>query len=219
LAEGEKLNNTRHSNNNNLRVQVLLDEYQACHSNRNHYDIVRWAIGSIFIGTSLTIFGLTLAKHIAVVFIAFCFSLILIIFWYLYSQHVNPYVMRSIVRMHNIESMLRSDYHIELHNSILHPFPKEYSIGGTRITFWLFCSVIGMWFVSLTLSLYRFLNNNINGTFLFLASILFAIYVGIIIVFSIIHNKFNAISWKEEMEKASSKSNAVYCEKCGKKLK
>ena len=40
-------------------VDVLIAEYHACQENRSHYDSIRWVIGSIFIGASLALFGLS----------------------------------------------------------------------------------------------------------------------------------------------------------------
>ena len=120
-----------------IQVNILLNEYQACHRNRNHYDSVRWTIGSIFIGASLALFGLSLTMHIVVVLLAFVFSIGLVIIWYLYSSHVNPYIMRAMVRMHEIEKKLRDlNFEIKLHKSILDPQPKEkITIPG----FWKYC--------------------------------------------------------------------------------
>ena len=65
------------------KIDVLLAEYQACHRNRDHYDSVRWTIGSIFIATSLTLFGISFLKEVRgnlmeVIFIA-VFSVLLML--------------------------------------------------------------------------------------------------------------------------------------------
>ena len=46
------------------------------------------------------------------------FSILLFMSWYLYNQYVNPYVMISILRTHEIEQELRNYYDIKLHKSI-----------------------------------------------------------------------------------------------------
>jgi hypothetical protein len=45
-------------------VDILLAEYQAAHMNRDHYDSVRWTMGSIFIVGSLTLFGISFAEPV-----------------------------------------------------------------------------------------------------------------------------------------------------------
>ena len=46
------------------RIDVLLAEYQASHRNRNHYDSVRWTIGSILMAASLTLFGISFMEPV-----------------------------------------------------------------------------------------------------------------------------------------------------------
>jgi hypothetical protein len=46
------------------RIDVLLEEYQACQNTRNHYDNIRWTIGSIFIAISLAIFGISFTNEV-----------------------------------------------------------------------------------------------------------------------------------------------------------
>lgn len=103
---------TKPINDPKLLVEALLAEYQACHMNRDHYDSVRWTIGSIFIAASLTLFGISFLEPIvhnrpAVVVMA-AFSLFLFAVWYAYNQHVNPYVKTSLRRLREIESELKN---------------------------------------------------------------------------------------------------------------
>jgi hypothetical protein len=40
----------------NKEIDVFLNEYQAPHHNRNHYDSLHWTIGSIFKAASFALF-------------------------------------------------------------------------------------------------------------------------------------------------------------------
>lgn len=129
---------------NSERAKALLSEYQACHRNRNHYDSVRWTIGSIFIATSLALFGVSFWKEIIdepqKVLLVAIFSGALIATWYLYNRHVNPYVMASVVRFHEIEKELRRmGYSINLHRSIA----TTRKMRGIWVTYLLFMVVCG----------------------------------------------------------------------------
>ena len=93
---------------NSKDKHALLEEYQACIQNRNHYDTIIWIIGSIFLAASLTLFGLSFDKDGLfwdVLLMAF-FSSALMVIWFLYVSHVTPYVMMSLVRLHEIELKL-----------------------------------------------------------------------------------------------------------------
>jgi hypothetical protein len=39
------------------RIKALLEEYHDCHQTRDHYDSVRWTIGSIFIASGVLLLG------------------------------------------------------------------------------------------------------------------------------------------------------------------
>ncbi len=103
----------------NNEVKFALAEYEACNDTRNHYDNIRWTIGSIFMAVSLGLFGLSFSNLFGLPFsnsssdqsvvlvavvLTFLFSLTLMLIWYQYSQHVNPYVLTAIIRAHEIES-------------------------------------------------------------------------------------------------------------------
>lgn len=183
-----------------LQIDIFLNEYQACHQTRNHYDSVRWTIGSIFIGASLALFGLSLDKPLVAVLLAFFFSFFLIIVWYLYAHHVNPYVMASIIRSHEIEKALRNmKFRIELHNSIHRTDDEILNLKGTIITFALFSLVIVIWFFRIALSVYDFFKG-FNRHFLFWACILILVYALFLIVFWGLHEKFNPINLGERIK-------------------
>ena len=135
------------------RIEVWLVEYKACQQNRDHYDSVRWTMGSIFIATSLTLFGVSFISEIKKEFWEVCviasFSLLLTMIWYAYNQHIDPYTLESIKRMHKIEQKLRGmDFDFELQRSVFcasrrHPLG---CIRGAWITYWLVMAIIGAWF-------------------------------------------------------------------------
>jgi len=181
-----------------LQIDVLLNEYQACHRNRNHYDGVRWTIGSIFIGASLTLFGISLAKEINAlgVIIAYLFSLGLILLWYFFSQHVSPYIISSYVRAQDIEDDLRKlKYDIELHTLIHSLDPKNkdktknqvFNVKGTKITYSLVLLVLTLWSLRALLSVWCL--NNFAEIVIFAFTIVFSLSV--FAVFHMYHKKFN----------------------------
>lgn len=135
------------------KIDALLVEYQACHRNRNHYDSVRWTIGSIFIATSLALFGISFLKEVRERFIEVIlittFSLLLMIIWYAYSAHVNPYVMASTLRFHEIELELEKwDFDVTLHYSV---WKIKQMIRGVWITYFLFLVVLSAWFLRMAI--------------------------------------------------------------------
>lgn len=183
-----------------IQIDILLNEYQTCHRNRNHYDSVRWTIGSIFIVASLTLFGLSLEKNVETVILAYCFSWSLILIWYFYSQHVNPYIMRSMIRMHAIEKKLRDwKFEIELHKSILDPEPKEgFTVKGTYHSLAILILVTIMWFLNISVSIYR------SSIWKFSYSIALSAVIFLIIplaVIFVLYRKFNAVDYVKEMKK------------------
>ena len=139
--------------NKETNVDVLLQEYQACHRNRNHYDSIRWSIGSIFIAISSAVFGISLTAEVIdtlnlVITMAF-FSLALILAWYFFVQHVNPYVWLSVVRFHEIEQELRNlGYNIRLHKSI---YGNKQFVKGKHITFLILLIFTFAWFFRIIL--------------------------------------------------------------------
>lgn len=101
------------------RLQILLAEYQACNMNRDHYDSVRWLIGSVFIGASLTAFGLssTYAEGPLVLIIAL-FSQSLVAIFIGYNDIVQAYIDLSLERCREIEIELRKFKAPVLHSRI-----------------------------------------------------------------------------------------------------
>lgn len=88
-------------------VDVLLAEYQASNSSRDHYDSVRWTIGSIFFGASLATYGVSFLayKPLEIVAIAM-FSQAFFAVFVLYDQLVQPYIEISLKRCRAIEKQL-----------------------------------------------------------------------------------------------------------------
>ncbi len=120
------------NNNEDRRIKVLLNEYHACHLNRNHYDSVRWTIGSIFIGSSLALFGISFLIPVtnsskAIVSITL-FSSALYVIWFFYHSHVEPYIKFSIKRSQHIEERIQeicgNDF-LRLHTEIRENTPPE----------------------------------------------------------------------------------------------
>ncbi|MEM3448093.1 MAG: hypothetical protein QXP38_04320 [Nitrososphaerota archaeon] len=107
----------------NDKISVLLAEYQAAHMNRDHYDSMRWTIGSIFIASSLTLLGISFLEpvahyHLQVLAIT-SFSCALFFVWLAYSQHVEPWVKASLKRLYEIEEELKVlGFDMRLHHSI-----------------------------------------------------------------------------------------------------
>lgn len=138
-------------------IDILLAEYQACHTNRNHYDNLRWTIGSIFIASSLALFGISFMNEVRLpieVIMMASFSLLLIVIWYGYNQHVNPYVLASIKRLHEIElELYKMCFDMKLHKSVWEREKKELiKPRGAWITYFLFLIVLGAWFLRLILA-------------------------------------------------------------------
>lgn len=127
-----------------IQINIYLNEYQACHRNRDNYASIRWSVGSIFIAGSLTLVGLSFpliqkAELLALMVISF----LLMVVWFLYNQKLTKYTLLSIFRMHEIEQELRNmGYKIRLHKSIFKP-PE---IRGTHINFILCSTVILAWY-------------------------------------------------------------------------
>jgi len=177
-----------------LQIDVLLNEYQACHRNKNHFDSIRWTIGSIFIGASLTLFGISFEKHLVEVLLASIFSFLLMGLWYLYFQHVNPFVMASIIRSHEIEKTLRNmKLEIRLHKSTYETEKEMFHMKGTSITFLLLSCIVGMWLSRTAVSAYESF-----GYYVYLLGLVFVVFL---VFFRWVHfRKFNAIDWSKKIE-------------------
>lgn len=104
-------------------TEILLTEYQCAHANRDHYDSVRWTIGSIFIIASLTALAATFIEPMLRMFWQSLVLLVLSAGFYAvflaYDRHVVPYVKMSINRMQRIEREL------QLVHSYVSPLPDE----------------------------------------------------------------------------------------------
>ena len=198
-------------------IEVLLTEYQACHSNRNHYASVRWTMGSIFIMATFTLFGFSFSEQVVGnftrVFLLAMISMGLIVIWYAYYQHVNSWVLMSILRCHEIEQALRNkEYKIRLHK-LIHETDKKHAhiqicgrdiqIRGIHITFLLLSIVVSSWYYRLSLFLPWFCNNII----MIIVWILIIIDVWLLILVIIYHivKKMNPINLGEEIQKVLQK--------------
>ncbi|MDH5449579.1 MAG: hypothetical protein OEX77_01580 [Candidatus Bathyarchaeota archaeon] len=94
-----------------MKVDILLAEYQAAHINRNHYDSVAFTVASILVATSFTLYGISFLGEVRndfveVGFLA-CVSFALMLIWYAYHVYVDPFVRLSIKRLWEIEENLR----------------------------------------------------------------------------------------------------------------
>ena len=147
------------------QIDIWLTEYRACHLNRNHYENVRWIMGSIFIVTSITLLGISFWKeiinNISEVSLLAIFSLSLMSIWMLYTLYLRLFIRESLCRMREIEKELRNiGYDIKLHTSIHAHRP----CGRARwITCSLFIIVFIAWlfrlsFLNILLKILSFLN-------------------------------------------------------------
>jgi hypothetical protein len=182
-----------------LQIEILLQEYASSHDTRNHYDNVQWIIGSIFIGASLTLFGLSLNTGLVEVILSFLFSLSSILIWFLYTSHVNNYITASIIRCHEIEDYLRKEYafEIKLHKSIwkMEYFPK---IRGITITFSLISLITFFWLLRTMWSIYA-LYQGLASEFVFWFVISVFAYFGFIYVFWNLQKKFYLIDLNKKL--------------------
>jgi hypothetical protein len=95
-----------------MKVDVLVAEYQAAHINRNHYEGIRWTIASILMAASFTLMGISFIQEIKdstieVVLLA-CVSLALMMVWFAIHTYVSPFVRLSLERLWEIEKELQS---------------------------------------------------------------------------------------------------------------
>ncbi len=95
-------------------LDILLAEYQAAHVNRDHYDSIRWIIGSIFIAASFTVLGISFVepatrtpRHGLLLLIV---SGGIFLVWLLYNWQIEPYNKLSIYRLQTIEKELFEKY-------------------------------------------------------------------------------------------------------------
>jgi len=143
--------------------------------NRDHYDSVRWTIGSIFIVGSLTLFGISFVEPVVrmplQVALLAGVSVILFGVFAAYHLHVEPYVKMSIRRLQMIEKELQTQGYVSpLPDSELELF-KDYQRDPKNFQFFkriprlhtMICAITsegrGTWiFPSLALLLLLYLN-------------------------------------------------------------
>ena len=197
----------------NHDVEIALAEYEACSDTRNHYDNIRWTIGSIFIAVSLGLFGLSftdsLSNQLAAVVFTFLFSLSLILVWYLYFQHVNPYVVTAILRAHKIEKFLSKKYPDgpRLNKEIWETEKIVKHIKGVTITLWLFASTVILWMSRIGWAVYLYfgsLTSDCYNWFFYLG----IMSVIILFVFWIVHRLLNPIDIGKEIEEIWNKKQS-----------
>jgi len=133
-------------------VDVLLHEYRACHMNRDHYESVKWMIGSIFIAAIFTLLGLSFVEKIrySPIEVAFLVTLsfLLMIIWLFVNEHVRWYVKASLERSYEIEETLRaSSFDIGLHKTIR----KRSQTSGRWVDIFLMVVVFGACIIRLHL--------------------------------------------------------------------
>lgn len=191
------------------KIQVLLNEYQACHRNRNHYGSVRWTRGSILIATSLGLLGFSFWSEVKgdiwkINFMAL-FSILLFLLWYLYNQYVNPFIMLSILRMHEIElALYKMGFNIKLHKSIyketkdrrLIPFSKI-KFKAIHITSLEFIIIFGAWSLRNVL---LWIYHDIECTRIIARNITIAIIICMIISMLMHKYRYNRTNWRTKID-------------------
>ena len=79
------------------KIDVLLNEYQACYRDRNHFDGLIWTIGGVFAALSLASVSASFLQGIAMkpleVNVMAIFSIALMLLWYFHIRYLTPYVM------------------------------------------------------------------------------------------------------------------------------
>lgn len=115
------------------KIRVWLAEYEACHSNRNHFDSTYWLIASIFLVASFTLLGLSfqeaIINNVSVVLLMTSFSVFLFAILYFYNVMIQRYIKNSYKRMLEIEAELRSlKLDIQLHTTIDKTYRKGMGI-------------------------------------------------------------------------------------------
>ncbi|MCK5626840.1 hypothetical protein KAI23_02605 [Candidatus Bathyarchaeota archaeon] len=139
----------------NDRKDVLLAQYQACNTTRDHYDTIRWLIGSIFIGASLTIFGISFTTPLGIyeILLIAGFSITLMVIWIFYDNHVQSWIKTSYNLAHEIEEEL-GYLGLELHHRIRAKDDELCKTGkGKRIRNYLFYLVVIAWIIRFIMSI------------------------------------------------------------------
>ena len=188
MSENEKLLHAR------ANIDILLNEYQACYANRNHYATTNWLRASIFIVASLTSVGasLQITDNSMVYLLAFI-SWFLLVLWFLYLEHVDPWIMTSILRSHQIEQELRlMGYPIQL-QKLIHKKPKfarspRLNLSGRNITICIYSAIGIFWIYRIQL-----LHNDWFG---YAINIFFILFIS----FTYIYSNFFAINWSRKID-------------------
>ena len=144
-------------------IDVLLAEYRACHTNRDHYSNIKWIIGSIFIAASFTLFGLSFLDEVKggvveVGLLAFL-SLVLMLIWWRYVEYVRPYVDFSIRRLWDIEKELQKNFNAPILHTTIKEKTKCRVVRGKHITYSLLVMLFVAWILRIILLLSTFLKN------------------------------------------------------------
>jgi len=148
LSDNERLKN---------KVDVLLAQYQACNATRDHYDSVRWIMGSIFIGASLAALSMSFTDHITAVQVLFIaiFSIALLVIWIKYDDHVQPWIDTSLELAKKTENDLSDlGLNLRLHHLIRNEDEKQHKTRkGRNIRRYLVLVVVIAWAVRLMMLL------------------------------------------------------------------
>jgi hypothetical protein len=135
-------------------IDALLAEYNACHKTRDHYELIQWSIGSIFIASALLLLGVSFqipkVDANGVVFMGVV-SMVLVTVWFAYHQHVDPYVQDSIDQALRIEQYLHT-YGVPAPNlqTRLHARGKG---TGRIITYTLYATILALAIIRIFLAL------------------------------------------------------------------
>jgi hypothetical protein len=143
------------------RVDVLLKEYEMAQDNRNHYENGRWLIATVFIVTSLTLFGASFLKDVTKditglpVILMATSSVTLLLIWKAHWDRVQPFVDESFQRLRGIEGELRNLGFTDiprLHTNIAEETRRTCRTGkGQWIIWWMLITILSAWFMRLLL--------------------------------------------------------------------
>lgn len=142
-----------------LRVKALLTEYESCHTTKYHYDSVRWTIASIFVGFSLTTFGVSFldkANAVLPVLLLASFSISLFVIAIAWYEHVNPWIETSQDRLWEIEAQLSQYFGIDVRlHRLIRAKSGRFEGRGTMIKNFLVVIVIVFWGLRIALVFIR----------------------------------------------------------------
>lgn len=140
------MDNFETSEKNKNQINSLLDEYTDCQGIIDHYDGMRWTVGTIVIFSSLGLCALSLGLKLFNAILLATFPIALLVIWYHYALHVNPNILPGISRCQQIEQELEKvNFSIKQHKGGY--LTKNYAtkLKGTKITQWIFSLNIIMW--------------------------------------------------------------------------